>query len=192
MIRVLFVLLIAIHAAAQQPRELPEKVRSLKANYEAAVRRVVEPLTRTYQQELEKLKADYTRNGDLAAAIAVETLLKASSQPDGATASGSWKDVPLAQMTADQFKQWLATVVITEATGFRNSYTFDGKMMRSTKPDAPAPRVHENVMIEPGKIFVPFTSTNATIIVDPSLSKAQVTYSTGSKTEATIRPKPEK
>lgn len=150
------------------------------------MQRATAPLTKTYVQELQKLKAEYTQSGDLKTALALDTMIKELEQPAGTGAAGS---VPLSRMVSGQFKDWLATVVITEETGFRNSFTYDGKDVFSSKPDAPSPRAHQNVIIEPGKIFVPFTSTNATIVIDESLDKAQVTYSTGGKIRATITAK---
>lgn len=176
---------------AQEPGPLPDKLAALQQGYQAAVARATAPLARTYQQELEKLRAEYLRAGDTAAAHATETLLKALLPPGTAPAGGSIAPgaIPLAQMSAAQFKQWLATVVISERSEFMNSYTYDGTTFTSTRQGSRTPREHKDVTIEPGRIFVPFTSTNATIVIDPGLTRAQVTYSTGGRHEATITPK---
>lgn len=167
-------------AAAQ---ELPDKARVLKSNYETAVQRVTAPLTKTFVQELQKLRAEYAVAGDTKAAQAVEELIKNTENPP-LTSPGS---MPLAQMTIDQFKAWLATVEIVEQEGYQNFFTFDGNQILSRKPEVRQPRAHNNTTITVGKLFVPFTSTNATIVIDDSLQRAQVTYSTGGKYPARIR-----
>ena len=93
-------------------------------------------------------------------------------------------------MTPDQFKKWLAGVVISEESEFMNVYSFDGATLTSTKQGSRTPREHKDVIIDVGRIFVPFTSTNATIVVDPSMKKAEVSYSTGGRHEARISPEP--
>jgi len=175
---------IAPCALAQDSNPLPEKLRNLTRSYEAAVQRATTPLTKTYVMELEKLKQEYTRSGNMAAATAAEALMKAATQP----AATSSADTLTASIGVEQFKAWLATVSITELSGFKNTYTYDGRELTSIK-DGGNPRQHPNATISAGKIFVPFTSTNATIQFDAARSKATVTYSTGEKIEAKIEPK---
>lgn len=182
-------LLVAQISSAQTASPLPEKLQSLKKNYDAAVVRATAPLTKTYLQDLQKLKLEYTRAGNLSAALAADALIKAASDPATASPLAATGDAALSTMNLEQFKAWLATVVIRETSGFKNAFTFDGKDVLSTK-DGAAPRAHQNVAISVGRIFVPFTSTNATIQVDSSRSKAEVSYSTGQKIEAKIEPKP--
>lgn len=186
MIRALVVFLLIGQATfCQDASPLPEKLKSLKSNYEAAVARATAPLTKSYLQELQRLKLDYTRAGNLQAALAADALIKAASDPASALPVANAADVALASMNVEQFKGWLSTVVIREVSGFKNQFTYDGRQFVSTKAGS-APRVHDNVLISVGKIFVPFTSTNATILIDPSRSKAEITYSTGQKIEARI------
>lgn len=171
---------------AQGDKTVPPKLQTLQANYEAAVVRATAPLTKTYVQELQRLKLEYTRGGDLAAALAADALLQAASVATVPVVGAG--DAALANLSVEQFKAWLATVVITETTGFRNRFFYDGKELTSRK-DGAAPRAHQNVLISVGKIFVPFTSTNATIELNSTRTRAEVTYSTGEKIEARIEPK---
>ena len=172
---------------AQTASPLPEKLQSLKKNYDAAVVRATAPLTRSYLQELQRLKLEYTRAGNLSAALTADALIKAASDSAAVpmTAAG---DAVLSAMNLEQFKVWLSTVVIRELSGFKNTFTFDGKDVSSAK-DGAAPRVHQNVSITVGKIFVPFTSTNATIQINSSRTRAEVSYSTGEKIDAKIEPR---
>lgn len=59
-----------------QDAPLPEKLSTLKTSYQAAVARATTPLTKTYLSELERLKIEYTKKGDLQAALAVDAELK--------------------------------------------------------------------------------------------------------------------
>lgn len=171
---------------SQDPKSLPEKVQALQKNYDSAVARATAPLTKTYLQELQKMKSEFTRSGDLKSALAVEDLISQLSITPGVSGVDT---VPLSEMTLDQFKKWLSGVRIIETTGFMNTYTFDGTNFISSKKDTDTLRKHGDAVIEVGRIFVPFTSTNATILIDRNLNKATVSYSTGGKIEASIRNK---
>jgi len=189
MIRILTALLLLAQVSfAQGDKAVPQKLQTLKANYEAAVLRATTPLTKSYLQELQRLKLEYTRAGDLSAALAADALIQAASASSGTPPVVAAGDAALANVSVEQFKAWLATVVITETAGFKNSFTYDGKELTSTK-DGALPRGHQNVTISVGKIFIPFTNTNATIEINSTRSKAEVTYSTGQKLEAKIEPK---
>jgi hypothetical protein len=59
-----------------QPQKSPEKLAKLKSSYTSAVDRAVSPLKKTYLTELQKLKTDYTKSGDLEAALAVDAEIK--------------------------------------------------------------------------------------------------------------------
>ncbi|MCF7789010.1 MAG: hypothetical protein K9N47_22990 [Prosthecobacter sp.] len=48
----------ALALSAQDSKALPDKVVALKFNYEAAIQRATTPITRTYLQELQKLKME--------------------------------------------------------------------------------------------------------------------------------------
>jgi hypothetical protein len=184
----ILVLLLARVSLAQDTAAVPEKLQSLKASYEAAVQRATAPLTKTYIQELQKLKTEYTKAGNLQAAIAAEALLKSASDPAATLPVIAAGDAALSKTSVEHFKAWLSTVVIAEQSGFKNRFVYDGEVLTSSK-DGNKPRAHTNVTVEVGRIFVPFTSTNATISIDDSRSKAVVSYSTGEKLEARIEPK---
>ncbi|MEQ1860423.1 MAG: hypothetical protein ABMA13_10845 [Chthoniobacteraceae bacterium] len=189
MIRTLLSLLLVAHTGfCQEAGPLTEKLKTLTSNYEAAVSRATAPLTKSYIAELERLKLEYTRAGNLQAALAADGLLKGASSAAGAVPKTGAGAVAGGNMAVEEFKAWLSTVVIRELSDFRNRFTYDGRQFFSTK-EGGTPRVHENVMITTGKIFVPFTSTNATIVIDKSRATAEVTYSTGQKVEAKIEPK---
>jgi len=189
MIRYLSILLLLARVSlAQDTAAVPEKLQSLKTSYEAAVQRATAPLTKTYIQELQKLKTEYTKAGNLQAAVAADALLKSASDPAATLPVVAAGDAALSKMSVAQFKSWLSTVVITEQSGFKNRFVYDGEVLTSEK-DGGKPRPHTNVSVEVGKIFVPFTSTNATITIDDSRSQAVVSYSTGEKLEARIEPK---
>jgi len=66
----------AISAQDAAPPPPPEKLVALKDSYQAAINRATTPITKTYLVELEKLKTEYTKKGDLASAIAVDDELK--------------------------------------------------------------------------------------------------------------------
>jgi hypothetical protein len=175
---------------AQAPSILPDKLQALQSSYEAATARATAPLTATYLKELEKLRLDYTRQGDPEAALAAATLIKNASTPKPGDSNADVSTIPLRQMTVDQFKKWLASVIITETDSpFQNQYTYDGQTLTSTRGGASEARAHDNVIIEVGRLFVPFTSTNATIVVDPSLTKAEISFSTGGKYEGKVQAK---
>lgn len=176
-------LLSSLSVFGQGESTLPDKLHALQKSYDAAVTKATAPLTKTYLQELQKLKAEYTKAGDLKSAVATEDLISSLSLVPGAPNAAN---VPLGDMTLVQFKNWLTGVKIMETTGFMNTYTFDGTTFTSEKKET-GPRKHPDVIIEVGRIFVPFTSTNATILIDRNLNKATVNYSTGGKIEADIR-----
>ncbi len=58
------------------------KLERLRANYISAVTRAVSPLTKSYTAELEKLKTEFTKAGDLESAIAVDKELKKTMSRD--------------------------------------------------------------------------------------------------------------
>lgn len=164
--------------------ELPPELRTLQKNYEAAVARATKPITHTYLQELERLKLKYGRNGLPQNALAVESVMSELQErpDDGGEVDPS--AIPLRKMSLEQFKNWLTTVEIVELEGpFGIRYLFDGKNVTTTKRgqerDA---RQHENVDINVGTIFVPFTSTNATIQISLLKESAEVTYSSNRET----------
>jgi hypothetical protein len=177
-------------ASAQTAAPLPEKLKKLQENYDAAIARATAPITATYVKELEKMKLDFTKAGDLNAALAADELIKAVSAP--ATPASGKTPASLADMNERQFKKWLSTVTITEIDSpFGNQYTYVNDVVTTTKAGATGPRTHPIATIEVGKLIVPFTSTTATILIDPSLTKAQVSFTTGGTFKAAITPRKE-
>jgi hypothetical protein len=82
--------------AQEAPR--PERLIKLEQSYSTAVERAIAPLTKTYLAELEKLKTDLTRQGDLNGALAVQSALNkaahsklvvGSSAPDDSTSTAA-------------------------------------------------------------------------------------------------------
>ncbi|MES2598744.1 MAG: hypothetical protein V4662_25650 [Verrucomicrobiota bacterium] len=166
---------------------LPEKLKKLQENYDAAIARANAPITSTYIKELEKLKAEFTKAGDLKAALATDEQIEAAND---ALNGGSDKGTKLSEMSERQFKRWLSSVVITEV-GSPNGimYTFEDDTVNTMWSDMRSPRVHKTATIEVGRLIVPFTNTVTTIVIDPSMTKAEVTYTGGSKYPGTITEK---
>ncbi len=54
----------------------PDKLTKLRGSYESAMTKATAPIQKTYRTELEKLKIDFTRAGNLEAALAVDAELK--------------------------------------------------------------------------------------------------------------------
>lgn len=67
--------LIALIVPALSAAE-PDKLLKLRSSYDAALSRATAPLQRTYLQELEKLKDEYTRAAKLQEALAVDEEIK--------------------------------------------------------------------------------------------------------------------
>lgn len=166
---------------------LPEKLKKLQDGYDAAIARANAPITTTYLKELEKLKAEYTKAGDLKAAVAVDERIQAANE---ALEGTSGKTPKLSEMSERQFKRWLSSVVITEI-GSPNAieYTMEDDILVSMRSDVKSPREHKTATIEVGRLIVPFTNTVTTVIIDPSLTKAEVSYAGGTKYQATIAEK---
>lgn len=58
-----------------------ERLDKLTKSYEAAVERATDPLRKTYLAELEKLRTEFTKAGDLSSALAVDARIKEMSAP---------------------------------------------------------------------------------------------------------------
>ncbi len=177
----LLLLTSATCAFAQTEEPLPDKLKKLREGYLTAVAKATAPLTSTYVRELEKLREDYTKAGDLKAALAAERLLQDTEDISGKS---------LAEMTDRQFKRWLSTVVIAEVgSPYGNSYRYDDGTLVSAKEGSTSLRTHPTASVTVGRLVVPFTSTVATIVINPTMTKATVTFSTGGTYEATIAKK---
>jgi hypothetical protein len=83
------VLLTAFASAAE-----PEKLLKLRSSYESAVTKATAPIQRTYLQELEKLKVEFTKAGKLEDALAIDTEIKKLTEGQ-ATQSGEASDAKL-------------------------------------------------------------------------------------------------
>ena len=76
---------------------MPDKLAALKHSYEAAMVRATSPITLTYVQQLQKLKMEYTKAGNLEAALATDALLKETmaAAPGAAGCSiAPWRAAP--------------------------------------------------------------------------------------------------
>lgn len=62
--------------------EEPERLEKLRSSFEAAVARATDPLRKTYLDELEKLKNEFTRSAQLEEALAVDREIKKLSGAD--------------------------------------------------------------------------------------------------------------
>jgi hypothetical protein len=78
----LTLLCIPLTVLAQSSPPVPEKLTALKTSYEGAIARATSPITKTYVVELQKLRTQFTKKGDLQAALAVDNELKMLS-PSG-------------------------------------------------------------------------------------------------------------
>ena len=67
----------------------PEKLIKLKSSYQSAISRVTDPIQKTYLQELEKLKAEYTRAAKLEDALAVDSEIRNITSRDGTVGTGT-------------------------------------------------------------------------------------------------------
>ena len=76
------VLLFAVTSQAQAPAKAqPDRLINLRSNYERAIERVSAPVSAQYRDELQKMKIEYTKAGNLEAALAVDEELKARFTP---------------------------------------------------------------------------------------------------------------
>lgn len=88
----------------------PEKLIKLRGSYDAAVQKAVAPLQKTYLQELEKMKLDFTRAGKLEDAIAVSEELKKFSAGTAAPTSENVEKARSAQ-TSKEMLDYLCSKV---------------------------------------------------------------------------------
>lgn len=73
---ILILAALATSAHAQIPAAMPGKLVTLRESYEQAVERATASIRGVYQQELQQLKLEYTKAGNLEAALAVDTEVK--------------------------------------------------------------------------------------------------------------------
>jgi hypothetical protein len=171
---------------AQPDPELPGKLKKLQENYNAAIDRTDTPITTNYVKDLERLKLEFARSGDLQLAVAADALIQDASSL-GRRSNGT---MALGGMSDRQFKNWLSKVTIAEIDSpYGNKFNYDGGILNSTRPGVPKPRTHPTATVEVGRLSVPFTDTNATITIDASMTKAEVAYRPGGTYQAAINPK---
>jgi len=66
---------VTLHAQAPA-RPMPDRLTTLRANYERAIERANAPINLQYRDALQRLKTEYTKAGNLEAALAVDGELK--------------------------------------------------------------------------------------------------------------------
>ena len=126
----LFFLTVAIASTAISAE--PDKLLKLRTSYEAAVTRATTPLQKTYLQELEKLKTEYTRAAKLEDALAVADEMKrhekaseASNnlQSQSAPAKSS-KKATIEYLTS--YRWYFTSVKDSKANGYLITFKSDG------------------------------------------------------------------
>lgn len=184
-------------SALQDTGNLPERVLTLKSTYKSAVAKAIEPLNRTFAGELAKLKTDYTKAGNLEAAVAVDGLLQALAAP-GASPTSSAGSAKLSEMKLSEFKRWLRTVRIIELDGERRAFEYNDSQIQSIRQYAQSKeaqpietpiREHPDAEIELGLIRVPFSTDLCIIRIDEDLKSATVRYDDEPPVKAEIETK---
>ena len=87
----------------------PEKLAKLRGSYESAISKATAPIQKTYVSELEKLKIEFTKAGNLEAALAVDSELKLhrSATPSMSPSPTSQPTTLGDLKTTRQFGKWL-------------------------------------------------------------------------------------
>jgi hypothetical protein len=182
-------------SAMNTPGNLPDRAVELKTNYAASVAKAVANIDRTYVTELQRLKLDYTKAGDLEAAVATETLIKNLDVAGPSASIGAGK---LSSMKLGEFKRWLRTVRIVETTGEKRAFEYDNSQILSIRGYGAAQenqaietpiREHPDAEIELGLIRVPFSTDLCIIRVDEDLKTATVRYDDEPPLKAEIQAK---
>ena len=81
------VILIAVFSGHALGDSIPTEAKTLLEQRQKAIEKIDEKMT----QELEKIKVDYTKRGNLEAAVAVAELIKKFPTSTGPVLDGSWK-----------------------------------------------------------------------------------------------------
>jgi hypothetical protein len=191
-ISLLAIFLLEPSSSAQEAgKPLPDRVALLKANYEATLERAAAPIRQKYLEELFKLKTEFTKAGNLEAALATDALLKQlTPQSQFATSAGP-EAGKLSDMTLNQFRRWLRNAQIIELEGNKTVFEFDDPDATSVRAAAPTPRVHKNVTVELGILRVPFSTDLCVIRFSDDLKTAEIRYDDEAplKAEIQVRPK---
>lgn len=97
-------LVLALFASSLFAAE-PEKLTKLRGSYEAAMTKATAPIQKTYTTELEKLKVELTKSGNLDGALAVDAeLKKLSGSSPSATTAGMSIGTSTAKLRLSTFK----------------------------------------------------------------------------------------
>ncbi|MBL9143428.1 MAG: hypothetical protein JNM99_07060 [Verrucomicrobiaceae bacterium] len=118
----------------------PDRLRSLRDSYRSAVERSTAPLTKTYLTELEKLKTELTKKGDLQGALAVESEIKVISPTAQAPAPNDddiaksiegtdWRNKNKAAKDGIRFEG--GKVFFVDQSGGRRGYVFTNEGQRT-------------------------------------------------------------
>lgn len=83
--RTLAIILFATSLLADEP----EKLTKLRGSYESAMSKATAPIQKTYITELEKLKIEFTKSGNLEAALAVDAELKTLAESSSSVATSA-------------------------------------------------------------------------------------------------------
>ena len=67
----------------------PEKLTKLRSSYESAMAKAAAPIQKTYTTELQRLKIEFTKAGDLEAALAIDAEMNRISGTPEATTTAS-------------------------------------------------------------------------------------------------------
>lgn len=119
---------------AQSAAPEPAKLGELRKSYQGAISRATAPITKTYLAELDRLKTDLTKKGDLQGALAVEAEIKMhSSASDEASipaddliktvAGTKWKNRDKAAKERIEFDE--GKVFFVDPAGGRRGYTLN-------------------------------------------------------------------
>jgi hypothetical protein len=103
-------------SAACNAADEPNQLTKLRGSYDAAIQKATTPIQKTYISALEKLKTDFTKSGNLEAAIAVNGELQKLKQPaiDVELPSGFTMKALAGEYTFESNKEYKDTRVLSE------------------------------------------------------------------------------
>ncbi len=112
----------------------PEKITKLRGSYESAMSKATAPIQKTYVAELEKLKIEFTRAGNLEGALAVDAEIKSLEKKPTETPNTEIGTVDQSDLG------WLVGMSITHGD-YVWSFEADQKVLKSfqSKPGARYP-----------------------------------------------------
>jgi hypothetical protein len=172
--------------ATAQEMKLPPRVESLTKNYEAAIARATAPITKTYRDELTKLKSEYTKSGDLTSAVAIEELIQRLSEDTASPTGAKGITKNTSTMSLDDFKQWLSTIDIITGSNETIRY-IDGVITMQSPRDA-VPRRYPAAMVpRPGRVEIPLSAGMGVVEFNERLSKVTIEYPNGKPVPVTMK-----